>query len=418
MPSSRAIIVGGGVIGVCCAYYLAKRGVEVVLLERDEIGHAASFGNAGIVAAGHPPMNKPDRVKHALKKMLDPSTPIYIAPRWDPALARWLIRFSANCTAKRLEENMRVVGPLGHATLPLFDELIHDEEVDCGYRANGYYEVCRTEAGVAHAHHDVDLMRAAGYRAEALSGGELRNRLRSLKDGTLGGAYFPQAATCNPYKFVTEMAERVRRRGGVLRSGESVAEVVASNGRTTGVRTGTGELVEADAVVLATGAYSLELSRKLGCRLPIQPGKGYHRDLDVSDGSAPPLEAACVLGETSVFCTPMGGVVRFAGTMEFSGLNHTMRRRRLEQLTNAAGDYLDGIGLRGLRSEWCGLRPVSPDGLPIVGLVPGQRNVFVATGHAMSGLTLGPITGQLVADLVTGVTPAVDIRALEPARFG
>ena len=170
-------------------------------------------------------------------------------------------------------------------------------------------------------------------------------------------------------------------------------------------------------MVLATGAYSLELARKLGCRLPIQPGKGYHRDFEVGDGGAPPLAAAYLLSETSIFCTPMAGRVRFAGTMEFSGLNHRMRPARLAQLTTGAGQYLEGLGTRRMTSEWCGLRPCSPDGLPVVGPVPGQPKIFVATGHAMSGLTLGPVTGSLIADLVTGATPSVDIRPLEPARF-
>ena len=418
MSSGRVIIVGGGVIGVCCAYYLVTRGADVMLLERDEIGAGASRGNAGVIAAGHPPMNKPGRVAQAIRKMLDPTTSLYIAPRWDPALAKWLWAFSANCTFERLEENMSILSPLGHATLGLFRELIDVEQLDCGYRAEGYHEVCRTRAGVELSHHEVSLMQAQAYRAETLSGDELRARMPALKDGTMGGAYFPAAATCNPYQFVVEMADRVRRYGGRVQLGQPVTDLVTEQGQATGVRTGRGDVLEADAVVLATGAYSLELTRKLGCRLPVQPGKGYHRDLEVADGSAPALGEACVLGETSVFCTPMGGSLRLAGTMEFSGLNHVMRRSRLEQLTSAAGRYMDGIGTTGIRSEWCGLRPCTPDGLPIIGLVPGQQRVFLATGHAMSGLTLGPITGSLIADLVMGETLAADVRRLEAARFG
>ena len=207
----------------------------------------------------------------------------------------------------------------------------------------------------------------------------------------------------------------MRRAGGRLRPGQSVTAV--RGGRAPAVRVASGDWLEADAVVLATGAYSLELARSLGCRLPIQPGKGYHRDLEVGEGGAPPLEAACVLGETSVFCTPMSGRVRFAGTMEFSGLNHRMRPSRLAQLTNAAVQYLHGVGTSRITSEWCGLRPCSPDGLPIVGPIPGQAKVFVATGHAMTGLTLGPVTGALMAYLVTGSEPAMNVKPLEPGRF-
>ena len=412
---TRVVVVGGGVIGICCAYELVRRGAQVVVLERNAVGGGASYGNAGVIAAGHPPMNKPDRVKQALTHIFDSTTPLYIAPRFDPALAAWLWRFSANCTERKLKANMQILGPLGHATLERFRWLVEEEGLDCGFREAGYYEVCRTEKGVHHAYRDVLLMREQGFSAEALTGAELDRRVTSLKPGTTGGAFFPDAATCDPHRFVTELADRMQRQGGRIEVGQSVVEV--EGGASPVVRTAEGERFEADAVVLATGAYSLELARRLGCWLPIQPGKGYHRDLEVGGGGAPPLDAACILSETSVFCTPMSGRLRVAGTMEFSGLNHRMRPARLAQLTVGAGQYLEEIETSRTTSEWCGLRPCSPDGLPAIGQVPGQTKVFVATGHAMSGLTLGPVTGSLIADLVTGVTPAVDIRPLEPARF-
>ena len=403
------------VTGVCCAYYLSKQNVDVIVLERDAIGKGASYGSAGVIAAGHPPMNKPDRVRQALKRVLDSTTPLYIAPRFDPALAAWLWRFSANCTDRKLTANMNVLGPLGHATLQLFAQLIAEEEIACDYQASGYYEVCRTEQGTAHACRDVALMRAHGFDAKVLTGEEIGARMMSLKNGVMGGAYFPDSATCDPYRFVIEMAERVRRAGGRTEAGQVVTKV--EGGAHPAVRLATGERFEADAVVLATGAYSLQLARELGCRLPIQPGKGYHRDLEFGEGSRPPLEAACVLGETSVFCTPMSGRLRLAGTMEFSGLNHRMRPSRLAQLTASAEQYLSGIGPSRVTSEWCGLRPCTPDGLPVVGRLPGQTKVFAATGHAMTGLTLGPVTGSLMADLVTGTTPSIEVTALAPARF-
>ena len=414
---TRVLVVGGGVIGISCAYALVRRGTGVILLERDEIGRGASYGNAGTIASGHPPMNKPGRVMEALKRMLDPTAPLYIVPRWDPGLARWLWQFSRNCTTRQLETNMRVLGPMGQTSFEQFNRIVEEEELACGFRAEGYYEVCRTEAGLEASHRDLALMRDQGFATEGLSGDELRARVPDLAEGTLGGAFFSDAATCDPYQFVLEMAERVRRHGGDIRPGHPVDAVVPGSGATIGVRTRSGDVIEADALVLATGAYSLELTRALGCPLPVQPGKGYHRDLEVGDGSAPALNAACVLAETSVFCTPRDGTLRLAGTMEFSGLNHRMRQPRLEQLTTAAGRYMDGIGTTGVRSEWCGLRPCTPDGLPIVGRVPGHDRVFVATGHAMSGLTLSPVTGSLIADLVLGERPAIDIRALGAHRF-
>jgi len=314
---------------------------------------------------------------------------------------------------------MRALAPLGRATLELFDRLVTEEELTCGYRHAGYYQVCRTARGLREAEEEAAIMRRYGYRPELLSGEALREREPALREGTLGGTFYPEAATCFPDRFVTEMAERARRDGARLETGRPVARLLTRGDRVTGVRLeGEGEeVVDADAVILATGAYAPALLRPLGFDLPVQAGKGYHRDLAGGPGGAPPLRTACVLSETSVFCTPMDGCVRFAGTMEFSGLNHELRRARLEQLTTAARHYLDGVGEADPLSEWCGLRPCTPDGLPIVGPCPGFGGLFVATGHAMLGLTLAPVTGKLVAEYVLDGTPSMDIRALRVDRF-
>ena len=416
MAVKRVIIVGGGVIGVCCAYFLSRRGAQVIVLERNEIGKGASYGNAGTIAPGHPPLNRPGRIKQALAHMLDSTSPLYIPPRWDPVLAKWLWTFRAHCTAAHVRSNMQVLGPMGHASRALFERMVSEEDLECLYRSGGYYEVCQTDRGLESARADATMIRDYDYRPEILSADTLRAREPALMEDTTGGVYHPEGATCRPYRFVLELVERVKRYGGTVLPDQTVVEVLSRSGQLTGVRTQDEQVLEADSVVLATGAYSLELIQRLGYRLPIQAGKGYHRDLVVPAGEAPPLSSACVLSERSVFCTPMGDVIRFAGTMEFSGLNHTLRRPRLEQLTTAARQYLHGVEGDTFRSEWCGLRPCTPDGLPIVGPVPGHHGVFVASGHAMEGLTLGPITGKLVSEYVLDGNQSMDIRALAVDR--
>ena len=412
----RVAVVGGGVIGVCCAYFLAKRGAEVTLLERNDIASGASGGNAGTIAPGHGPINKPGRLWQALKQMVDPTSPLYIAPRFDPQLARWLWAFSRYCTPAHLRSSLPLMGSLGHATRSLFDQLVEEENLDCNFRAAGYYDVFRTSAGLQTGTHEASAMRAVGFHPESLSGDALREREPALRQEIAGGVFYPEAATLNPHRFVLEMAERAHRYGTTIRTGSDVDSVM-SGSRLTGVRLKTGEVVETDHVVLATGSYSLHLARQIGCHLPIQAAKGYHRDRDIGSGGTPPLRLTCMLGEHSVLCTPMDGFVRYSGTMEFSGLNHVLRRPRLEQLTTAAKMYFDGVGDAPSRSEWCGLRPCTPDGLPIVGPVPGHADVFVATGHAMLGLTMGPITGQLISELVLDKRPSMDIHALRVGRF-
>ncbi|NIM49085.1 MAG: FAD-dependent oxidoreductase [Gemmatimonadales bacterium] len=413
----HAVVVGGGVIGICCAYFLSKHGARVTVLERDEVGKGASYGSAGVIAPGHAPINKPGRVKQALKSVFDPLSPLYVAPRWDPALAQWLLTFSRNCTAGHLDRSMRALSSVGHATTSLFQELVSEEELDCDFRREGYFEVYLTDRGLHAARGEATVMRQHGFRPEVLDGAALREREAALNDSVLGGIFYPEAATLNPYRFVLEMAERTRRQGAELLTGAEVVEILEDRGRLRGVRTLDGDAIAADTLVLATGAYGGALARQLGYRLPLQAAKGYHRDRDPREGETPALRHTCMLGENSVFCTPMNGFVRFAGTLEFSGINHDIRRPRLEQLTRVAARYLDGVGEAVSRSEWCGLRPCLPDGLPALGPVPGHPSVFVATGHAMLGLTLGPMTGKLIAEYIIDGAPSLDLAAFRADRF-
>jgi D-amino-acid dehydrogenase len=417
MGTAKVVVVGGGVVGVCCAYWLRLRGADVTLLERDRLASGASSGNAGTVSAGHPPLNKPGRLPQALKQLADPTGPLYIQPRWDPELLRWLADFALHCTEDHVQACMEVMAPWGMEALRLFDEVVAEEQLACGYRREGYFDVCRTDRALEGAKHEADTVRTYGYHPDLVDGDTLRRTEPALAGDVLGGVFYPEAATLNPHHFVMELADRAKRRGIDIREGEGVAEVLLSSGKAAGVRTTGGERVPADVVVLATGPFSLELARRLGSRLPVQPGKGYHRDMLVGDRAAPPLRIACVLNETSVFCTPMEGFVRFAGTMEFSGLNHDMRRDRLEQLSRSARRYLPTLGDAAPLSEWCGLRPMASDGLPIVGPLAGVDGVVVATGHGMLGLTLGPATGSLVADYVLDGRVAPRWKPLSPERF-
>lgn len=413
----RVVVVGGGIIGVSCAYYLALRGADVVLLERDRLAAGASFGNAGTVSAGHPPLNKPGRVRRAITQVADPTSPLYIQPRWDPELFRWLADFARHCTEEHVRAAMAVLAPLGMEALRLFDELLAGESLDCGYRRDGYFDVCRTEEGLAEARHEAAIIREHGYHPEVLDGPGLRAAEPSLAPDVVGGVFYPEAGTLDPYRLVVEIGAALGRRGVEVREGASVSDVVVRGGAACGVRLADGGSIDADAVVLATGPFCLELAGRLGTRLPVQPGKGYHRDLPIGRGGSPDLRIACVLNERSVFCTPMSGFVRFAGTMEFSGLNLEMRAERLEQLTRSAGRYFPALEAEHPLSEWCGLRPMASDGLPIVGPLPGVEGAVVATGHGMLGVTLGPATGSIVADHVLDGETDQRWAPLSPGRF-
>lgn len=415
--TKRVVVVGGGVIGLSTAYYLARRGASVTVLERDRIGAGASSGNAGAIAPGHSPLNRPGRVLQALRWLGDPTRPLYIPPRWDPDLLRWLWVFNRYCTHGHVEKSMDVLGPMGHLGRRLFDELMEEEGMACHFRPGGYYEVYRSRKGLESADGEIALQRSHGYDTRLLSGEELRAREPALKEGTLGGIFFPEAASIDPARLLSELARAGIERGMEIRTGAPVEDVLVRKGRVTGVRLGSGEIVEGDHVVLATGAYSLKLARVGGLKVPIQPAKGYHRDLPEGPEEAPSLNITFMAGESFVFHTPMGSFLRLAGTLEFSGLNHRIVPARLQNLTESAGRYLEGMEGATSRDDWVGLRPVAPDGLPMVGPTPEARGLWVANGHAMLGLTLGPVTGKLLAEWILDGEPSMDLTLLRPDRF-
>ncbi len=398
-----------------CAYALAKAGAQVQLLERNEIGSGASGGNAGTVAVGHPPLNRRGRLKQVLSSLLDQESPLYIPPRWDPNLWRWLRDFVRYCTDEHVEECMKVMAPLGKKALQSFDDIIEEEAIECGYIRSGYYKVCVTEPGLVSARNEAAAIEAYGYHPECISSEELRRREPEFSSELLGGIHYPESRSLNPLKFLKALTESAKLRGARISEGVSVLSMSIISGRVVGLRTNEGE-VGADAVVLATGPFSAGILNEVGIQLPLQPGKGYHRDYSLGLGGAPPIKVACELSEASVFCTPMGDFVRFAGTMEFSGLNRVMRTPRLDQLTNAARRCFPGLGSDGPKSEWCGLRPMASDGMPIIGSIQDIKGLSVATGHGMLGLTLGPVTGEMIArEILDADEP--QLKKLSPSRF-
>jgi D-amino-acid dehydrogenase len=340
---------------------------------------------------------------------------------------RWLWSFHRHCTHRHVERSMELLGPLGHLGRRLFDELLEEEALDCHFKPDGYYEVYQTSEGLSAAEHEIPLQRAHGYDTRALGGEALRELEPALRPGTVGGVYFPEAATLDPGRFMDELASAARTRGVELRPGARVVQVIAGRGRARGVLLEGGETILADAVVLATGAYSLALARVAGLRLPIQPAKGYHRDLGGEAEETPPLRITAMLGERYVFCTPMGEFLRLAGTLELSGLNHEIVKPRLDNLQESAARYIVGMEGRSLENDWVGLRPVTPDGLPVLGPARGLDGLFVANGHAMLGVTLGPVSGKILAEWIVGGAPprvalssdapALDLAALRPDRF-
>ncbi len=404
-------VVGGGVVGVACAYFLAERGRSVEVLDAGEVGGGCSYGNAGLVVPSHSiPMAAPGALSRGLKWMLDPESPFYVKFRWDRALWSWLWRFRSACREEAVRRAVPLLRDLSLESLRLYDALAGPA---CHYGRRGLLLAYRSEEGLRDGIHEAELLAEHGLRSERLDEAALRARVPALRPGLRGGIHYPDDAHLHPSLFVADLARKAAAKGAVFRPGTRVLGFERSGRRVTRARTSAGD-VAAEDFVLAAGAWSPETAEDLGLRLPIQPAKGY--SLSFRSPPAPP-EIPLLLMEVRVAVTPMGPVLRLAGTLELAGMDFSINERRVAAIRKGAAEYLEGTESLELLETWRGMRPCTPDGLPILGRPPHLDNVVLATGHAMIGLSLAPVTGKLVAEMAEGKRPSIDVGALAPSRF-
>jgi D-amino-acid dehydrogenase len=414
MKQGPTVIIGGGITGLCTAYYLVKRDQPVVVISRDPFGDGASSGNAGILAAGHLPLPRPGLAVKALRWMLDRQSPLYIPPRLDPALIRWFWNFHRACNQRQISHCMDILAPLGRRALECWQDILAAGDFACDFRSRGWLEVYRTRAGCREATAEGDQVQDLGFEVVNLSGPELRAREPAFGPEVAGAVHYCDSASLDPLAFMTGLPAWLEERGVVFRSGEEVSELMVSRDRCVGVRLATGDEVRGADTVLAAGIWSAGLAKAAGLNLPMQAGKGYHLDLEPP---SPPLETPAVLMERAIAVTPMADRLRLAGTVEFSGVNRNLVASRVRMLSAGASEYLSGIsGARGL-TEGCDLRPCTADGLPVLGWAPHLQGLLISTGGAKMGMTLGPALGQLAAELLLEGRTSLDVTSLQADRF-
>jgi D-amino-acid dehydrogenase len=411
--TSPVVVVGGGVIGLCAAYALIRRGVDVCVIDRPDAVPPASWGNAGwVVPALSAPLPAPGVVRFGMRALVDPASPLHIAARPDLRLAGWLRSFVAHCTAPAHAAGFAATIRLAEDTQYRFDDLAR-HGVEFSLWKQGLTMVALDRA-VARAELDeLRPLRRHGYAlpSRVADGAELRALEPTLSPAVRAGFHIGAERHVDPRTLLTGLRRWLRAGGTSIREG-TVTRCVIDQGAVTGVVVDD-EFVPAGAVVLAAGAWTATLAARLGCRIPLQGGKGY----SFSATGGPPVAGPLKLLEAKTAITPFDADVRVAGTMDLDGLHLKIRQRRLAAILAAARRYLTGWDNVRVRQPWAGIRPMTPDGLPVIGRVPTTANAYVATGHAMLGVTLGPATGDHLADLITtGQTPAV-LEPFRPERF-
>jgi D-amino-acid dehydrogenase len=416
---SRSVIVcGGGIVGLSAAHYLAREGFAVTLIERHAEGaDSCAIGSAGYISPSHVmPISAPGMVWQGLKWMLSSRSPFYIQPRFDLDLIRWSWLFARHCTRAHTQRAAPVLRDLCLAGRQLFVELAEQTGNAFELRTEGLLNLCKTPEALDHeAKGLARLANELGVEARLLDAQQTAALAQGVRIDVFGSIYFPIDAHLTPSKLIPALVALLKQKRVKLLWNTSVDAWRTAAGRVTAVSTSAGDLV-ADEYVIATGSWTPQALRSLGLRLPMQPGKGYSLTIEQARFR---FTKPMILTECRVAVTPMGDSLRFGGTMEISGHTDAIRLERVEQIIAAAQSYFpdfradDFAGI----SPWFGYRPVSPDGLPYVGRFAQWANLTAACGHAMLGVTLAPITGLLVAEMLTGRKPSVNMTPLHPDRF-
>jgi D-amino-acid dehydrogenase len=418
MASSKEIvIVGGGVIGLCTAYYAAQRGHAVRIVERGGPDHdCCSLGNAGLVVPSHfIPLAAPGMVALGLRMMFNPESPFYVRPRLDPDLIRWAWKFYRAARPRRVARASPLLLDLNLASRRCFEELAQLTENRFGLEQRGLLMLCKTQKALEDESHLAESARRLGLQALTLSAEEAARLDPDVRMDIVGAVFFPQDCHLTPQRFVAELTRQLQKANVTFEWNTEATGWRVDHGRITALQTNRGER-RAEAFVLAGGSWSPSLVRSLGMNLPIQAGKGYSLTLS-RPRQLPSISS--LLTEARVAVTPMGSSLRFGGTMELGGLDQSINPRRVDGIIRSVPRYFPDFEPNDFKEVpvWRGLRPCSPDGLPYVGPFRRYPNLYASTGHAMLGLSLGPITGQLLAEIVSGERPSIDIGLLDPNRY-
>jgi D-amino-acid dehydrogenase len=407
------LVVGGGIIGLACAHYLERHGRRPVVVDRGEIGRGSSYGNAGLIAPSHSiPLPAPGVVRQGLRWLLNPESPFYIRPRLDPALAHWLLRFARAARRGPMVRGIPILRDLNRLSAALYAELSREaSEPAMAFHTGGVVNVYRSERAFEYGKREAELLERHGVLSEVLEGDELTNAEPALRHGLAGGVLWREDGYIDPAAFVAAWRTELTTRAVGFVTGTEVLGI-DDTGSVVTARTTAGS-VRCEDVVVAAGAWSAAILRKLGHHVAVQPAKGYSFTI------RRPVSRPCrplLLTEAKVAVTPMGDTLRIAGTMELAGLDESFDVRRMDALQRSVEPYLHVRSGGEAETAWRGLRSLSADGLPMIGRIATSPRIAVATGHGHLGVSLAPATGKLIAQLMSGEQPSLDLTRLRPDR--
>ncbi|MBK8617133.1 MAG: FAD-dependent oxidoreductase [Anaerolineales bacterium] len=413
---SDVLIIGGGPVGLSCAYYLLKSGRKVTIIDAKEIGKGSGSGNAGHIVPSHIiPLAAPGVVTSALKWMLDPAhSPFSMKVSLDPNYISWLLKFVLACNESNVQRSIKPLNDLGQLSAKNFAQIIAEEKFDCSYQEKGLLFLYKTEKAFHDGQHEGEFMQKHGIPVSVYDKTKIHEIEPAALDDIIGGVHFTGDSHLNPAVFLKLLSDRVREMGAEMIEHTPVTGFESAEGKVKVVRTGSGTF-EAQHVILAAGALTPSVAKDLKLNIPIQPARGYSMTMSATKQMP---SHALILGERRIAVSPVDGLLRFTGRLEVGNYSMEPNPVWIQRIENSAREYLRLDEKLDVKETWAGLRPTTPDGVPIIGRSPNHSNLILATGHAMLGLSLGPGTGQVVAELVNGQEPAFSLSPMRLERFG
>lgn len=408
-------IIGGGIVGLSSAYFLQKEGHQVTVIDKSDITSGASFVNAGYLTPSHViPLASPGMIAQGIKMMFNSASPFYMKPRLDWDFMKWTWYFHKSSTKEKVEKAIPVIKDINIISRELFADIKASGDLgEFQLERKGLLMLYKTDASYEHEMKVAKKASFLGLEVSELDKNGLDAMEPNIHIDAKGAIHYECDGHTTPTEFMPKMLNYLKSVGVDIRTNETVLDMEVSNSKVTKVVTDKGSYL-GDEVVIAAGSWSGELSKKLNVKLALQAGKGYRINVERHTGIGMPA----ILMEAKMAVTPMNGFTRFAGTMEFTGINDIVRKERVLAIANGAKRFYPELEMKQeeIDSAKTGMRPVSPDGLPYIGRSINYPNLIFATGHAMMGWSLGPATGKLVSEIVEAKKTSMRIDAFRPER--
>lgn len=412
--NADVLIVGAGVIGLASAYELSRAGARVVVIDKFDPGYGCSYGNAGwITPCFAMPLPMPGMLLKSLKWLTDPESPLYIKPELSPTLMKWLYRFMLSMNEKQMLTSVDALTAISKQSLDLYKKLAQTTDKPFSFEQKGLFMVAQSDDGLKYAKAEMELVARNGIPGQLMNEEEARAFEPSLIKRIKGGVFFSEEAHAEPLQVTRTLAHEAQKLGAVIIPKTEVIDFQVGPNGITGARTTRG-IFRAEQFVLATGSWSHMIGQTLRLRVPVLGGKGY---AIITDPLTPNPQRPMMLVEKKVAVTPRNGTLRLAGTLELVNQDETFTTRRVEAIVRGAREFMNVPETIRYHEIWRGLRPCTPDGVPIIGRTTRYPNMILATGHQMLGLQSATGTGKLVADITLNRPTDIDPKPFRADRF-